>query len=192
MRSERPDNSGRRFSAKEDSRIVSIVSSCKIRSKFDLGQICQEFDSDYDPDVNVPYMIYRPEYTSAKAIVYSKGSIVLAGEKTFSSMETTQEKLIKEFSDRGYDTSFARPWKISNIVSKVTLRHMVRLSEIPPQDDIRMEYEPEQFPGAILHFNSSKVVILVFSSGNVMVTGAKSDMDLQMAYEYLGELINII
>ena len=36
-------------------------------------------------------------------------------------------------------------------------------------------YEPEQFPGLIYRMGNPKVVILVFASGNLVCTWAKSE-----------------
>jgi transcription initiation factor TFIID TATA-box-binding protein len=36
------------------------------------------------------------------------------------------------------------------------------------------KYDPEEFPGFILHFNDPKTVVFVFSSGEIICTGAKN------------------
>ena len=37
-----------------------------------------------------------------------------------------------------------------------------------------IEYEPEQFPGLVYRIKQPKVVVLIFSSGKLVVTGGKS------------------
>ena len=47
------------------------------------------------------------------------------------------------------------------------------------------EYEPEQFPGVIYRLKEPKVAILIFRSGKVVCTGAKSPDLARFAFELL-------
>jgi transcription initiation factor TFIID TATA-box-binding protein len=40
-----------------------------------------------------------------------------------------------------------------------------------------IEYEPEQFPGLIYRIKQPKVVVLIFSSGKLVIKGGKSPAD---------------
>ena len=44
-----------------------------------------------------------------------------------------------------------------------------------------IEYEPEQFPGLVFRMKDPKVVILIFSTGKVICTGAKSKENVDQA-----------
>jgi transcription initiation factor TFIID TATA-box-binding protein len=37
-----------------------------------------------------------------------------------------------------------------------------------------IEYEPEQFPGLVYRIKQPKVVVLIFSSGKLVITGGKT------------------
>ncbi len=54
------------------------------------------------------------------------------------------------------------------------------------------EYEPEQFPGLVYRLQDPKVVLLLFGSGKVVCTGAKTKDDAKLgverAYDRLSEL----
>ncbi len=63
--------------------------------------------------------------------------------------------------------------KIVNIVASASLEHdipLIKLAEALPNT----EYNPEQFPGLVLRIKEPKTSALVFSSGKVVCTGAKS------------------
>jgi TATA-box binding protein (TBP) (component of TFIID and TFIIIB) len=49
------------------------------------------------------------------------------------------------------------------------------------------EYEPEQFPGLVFWPDDHPVVILVFASGKVVVTGAKDINAAEEAFQSLKE-----
>ena len=45
------------------------------------------------------------------------------------------------------------------------------------------EYEPEQFPGLVYRLSDPKVVLLLFGSGKVVCTGAKTKQDARLGVE---------
>jgi transcription initiation factor TFIID TATA-box-binding protein len=42
-----------------------------------------------------------------------------------------------------------------------------------------IEYEPEQFPGLVYRIKVPKVVVLIFSSGKLVITGGKSQEECE-------------
>lgn len=48
---------------------------------------------------------------------------------------------------------------------------------------IKNSYEPELFPGLVYRMLRPRVVILVFVSGKLVLTGAKSRFDIYEAFE---------
>jgi len=62
---------------------------------------------------------------------------------------------------------------IQNIVVSTSLEHdipLIKLAEVLPNT----EYNPEQFPGLVMRIKDPKTSALIFSSGKVVLTGAKS------------------
>jgi len=52
-----------------------------------------------------------------------------------------------------------------------------------------MMYEPEQFPGAVYRMDEPKVVILLFSSGKLVITGAKSEEQVRIAADKIRAIL---
>ena len=48
-----------------------------------------------------------------------------------------------------------------------------------------LQYEPELFPGLIYRMKSPKVVMLIFVSGKVVLTGEHPVMEISASTEYL-------
>lgn len=63
--------------------------------------------------------------------------------------------------------------RIENVVASTSLGDELDLQSIALSLD-GAEYEPEQFPGLIYRLKSPKTAILLFRSGKVVCTGAKS------------------
>jgi transcription initiation factor TFIID TATA-box-binding protein len=55
-----------------------------------------------------------------------------------------------------------------------------------------IEYEPEQFPGLVYRLSDPKVVILLFGSGKLVVTGGKKPEDMVNAVDRIVEELNSV
>jgi len=81
--------------------------------------------------------------------------------------------------------------KIQNIVASASLEHdipLLKLAEALPNT----EYNPEQFPGLVMRIKEPKTSALIFSSGNIVCTGAKSMGKVKQAVEAIIKNINKI
>jgi transcription initiation factor TFIID TATA-box-binding protein len=70
--------------------------------------------------------------------------------------------------------------KVENVVASTSLNVPIKLENLVSKLD-NVEYEPEQFPGLVLRLKDPKVAALIFSSGKVVCTGAKSPKDSKIA-----------
>ena len=81
--------------------------------------------------------------------------------------------------------------KIQNIVASANLQSTLNLEAVALELE-NTEYEPEQFPGLVYRLSDPKVVLLLFGSGKVVCTGAKTKSDAKLgvenAYDRLSEL----
>ena len=67
----------------------------------------------------------------------------------------------------------ARDIKVVNIVVSTSLEHDIPLEKMAATLS-NTEYNPEQFPGLVIRIKEPKTSALIFSSGNVVCTGARS------------------
>lgn len=72
--------------------------------------------------------------------------------------------------------------KVQNIVASANLMKTLNLEAVA-LDLENTEYEPEQFPGLVYRLGEPKVVLLLFGSGKVVCTGAKTISDAQLGVE---------
>ena len=54
------------------------------------------------------------------------------------------------------------------------------------------EYEPEQFPGLVYRMTEPKVAFLLFGSGKIVITGARSVKDVNIAVEKVSRKLKAI
>ena len=76
--------------------------------------------------------------------------------------------------------------KTQNIVTSVNLQRTINIEKFA-RSLPKVMYEPEQFPGLIMRFPGSTVA-LVFASGKIVLTGAKSYRELNSAYFELNRI----
>ena len=53
-----------------------------------------------------------------------------------------------------------------------------------------MQYEPEVFPGLVYRMHSPKVTFLIFVSGKIVVTGAKSEKIIQESFTEIYKIVH--
>jgi len=63
--------------------------------------------------------------------------------------------------------------RIENVVAFAVLNRKVSLTRLVEKMD-NTEYEPEQFPGLVHRINEPRASALIFSSGKIVCTGAKT------------------
>ncbi len=74
--------------------------------------------------------------------------------------------------------------KIENMVSAITLDVKIDLKKFVSKVK-GIEYNPENFPGAVFRIHDPKLAMLIFSSGKVICTGARSTEDIDAAVKQL-------
>jgi len=70
--------------------------------------------------------------------------------------------------------------RIENVVASVTLNQRFDLNAIV-KGNPGVEYRPERFPGLVFRLKKPKTAILIFSTGKMVCTGAKSENESKKA-----------
>ena len=78
--------------------------------------------------------------------------------------------------------------KIVNVVVSTKIGDNIDLEEVAMILE-NAEYEPEQFPGLVYRLDDPKVVVLIFGSGKVVITGLKSEEDAKRALKKILDTI---
>jgi len=70
--------------------------------------------------------------------------------------------------------------RIQNVVASATLNQKFDLNAIVKGNPL-VEYRPEKFPGLVFRLKRPKTAILIFSTGKMVCTGAKSEKESKRA-----------
>lgn len=79
-------------------------------------------------------------------------------------------------------------YKIENIVASASLDVELDLYGIAMEVE-NVEYEPEQFPGAILKLKDLGTTLLLFKNGKMICTGGEEEQDVKKSVNKAYELI---
>ena len=77
---------------------------------------------------------------------------------------------------------------VVNLVATANLNMTLDLFKTAMALD-NVEYEPEQFPGAILRIHDPKLTLLLFKNGKLICAGAKKEEDLKKGLKKAAKLI---
>ncbi|XP_061370736.1 TATA-box-binding protein-like [Gastrolobium bilobum] len=82
----------------------------------------------------------------------------------------------------GFPAKF-KDFKIQNIVGSCDVKFPIRLEGLAYSHGAFSSYEPELFPGLIYRMKQPKIVLLIFVSGKIVLTGAKVRDETYTAFE---------
>jgi transcription initiation factor TFIID TATA-box-binding protein len=102
------------------------------------------------------------------------------------------KKIVKKTktSEKALDTP-ARDLQIVNIVVSSSLEHNIPLEKMAATLS-NTEYNPEQFPGLVIRIKDPKTSALIFSSGKIVCTGARSIQKVEESIQKIIESLQKI
>ncbi|VVC02251.1 TATA-box-binding protein [uncultured archaeon] len=163
-----------------DFKITNMVSSAKLGLELDLFYIAQRIkEIEYEPE-QFPGAILKFKDPKASLLLFKNGKVVCVGCKDEATIEKTLEKTVKLLKPYAKKilTNKKPVFVVTNIVASANLNMPLDLFAIAyKMKDV--EYEPEQFPGAILKFKDPKVSLLLFKNGKVICAGATNKKQIK-------------
>ena len=163
-------------------RIENIVASAKITDSLDLPQIASSIkDAEYNKK-RFPGVVIRMQDPKIAALVFGSGKVVLTGAKSVENLTRGLNILGELLRNLGIEITNELSYKVQNIVTSADLGSGINLNKIAVGFNLeKIEYEPEQFPGLVYRLDDPKVVVLLFGSGKLIITGGKVQEDAQRA-----------
>jgi len=147
-------------------------------------------DVEFDPD-RFPGLVYRLKKPKTATLVFSTGKMVCTGAKSAKESKRAVHKIVKLVNEAGIKMSRKPEITVQNIVASASLGAELNSASLGAELNLELAamklentlYEPEQFPGVIYRMREPKVVLLLFGSGKVVITGAKFESQIQEAAE---------
>jgi transcription initiation factor TFIID TATA-box-binding protein len=165
--------------------IVNVVASTKLADAFDLLKIEVELVGAVYNKKKFPGLVYRVKDPKAAFLIFTSGKIVCTGSKNVADVRTVITNLAKTLKSIGFEKiDLEAEIHVQNIVASADLKTDLNLNAVALGLGLEnIEYEPEQFPGLVYRIKQPKVVVLIFSSGKLVITGGKSPEECEEGAE---------
>ena len=146
-------------------------------------------NAEYNPR-KVNAVVIRFRSPRSTCMVYGQGKIMITGARTEEDSLAAARKAAKIVSKCGYTSAVFTEFKVENLVASTDIRFPVRLEGVAQEHRSTSSYEPELFPGLVYRLFNPKVTILVFVSGKVVITGARSRVEVRDAFSKIYPLLH--
>lgn len=166
--------------------VENVVASTGIDQELDLATLAGDLShTEYDPD-QFPGLVYRTTDPQATSLIFRSGQIVCTGAKSIDAVHTALECTFEQLRALQIDVPNDPEITVQNIVTSADLGTPLTLNAIAIGLGLEnIEYEPEQFPGLVYRLDRLPVVILLFGSGKLVITGAQEINQASQGIEIL-------
>lgn len=148
----------------------NVVATVNLDCKLDLKEIALKArNAEYNPK-RFAAVIMRIREPKATALIFSSGKMVCTGSKSETDARLAARKFARILQKLEMEVTF-KEFKVQNMVGSCDVRFPIRLEGLAATHSHFCSYEPELFPGLIYRMIDPKVVLLIFVSGKVVLTG---------------------
>ncbi|KAH8833912.1 TBP-domain-containing protein [Flagelloscypha sp. PMI_526] len=161
--------------------LQNIVATVNLDCRLDLKTIALHArNAEYNPK-RFAAVIMRIRDPKTTALIFASGKMVVTGAKSEDDSRLASRKYARIVQKLGFDAKFSE-FKIQNIVGSCDVKFPIRLEGLAYSHGQFSSYEPELFPGLIYRMLKPKVVLLIFVSGKIVLTGAKVREEIYTAF----------
>lgn len=173
--------------------IHNLVTTCEISSSvkpIDLQFLYESLPGSYYDRKRFAAITIRLSEPLTTALLFTSGKLVVTGSKTFKEAVYACLKIVRMLEDSVPGVSFH--------CTHAQIQNMVAHASIPlctgQSLNVRRFYEDNAsfsthqqglFPGLVYRPPKSPVVLLLFLSGKIVITGGKSEKDIYTGFEKL-------
>ena len=174
-------------------KIENIVVYSQIADSFNIQQLSEEMPEFlYNPD-DFNGVTLKLDEPKTAVLILPNGRAICTGAKTIEDAETSIKKVANKLKKVGFTIVSKPKVETQNIIASTDVEKELHLSSISTGLILEhVNYEPENFPGLIYKMDDIGAIMLLFSSGKIVCTGAKNMEDVSTAFETMKEKLSSI
>jgi transcription initiation factor TFIID TATA-box-binding protein len=170
----------------ESLKIENIVASGVIAESIDLVDFSEKTGNCELNKKRFPGAVYRIADPKIACLIFSSGKIVITGVRNDKALADGLAIVIKSLKAAGIKPLKEPKVAITNMVCSYNLNRYINLNKMTVTLNVEnVEYEPEQFPGLVYRIQDPKIVVLIFSSGKIILTGGRNLEDVKKGLDVL-------
>ena len=177
----------------ESLKIENIVASGIIADSIDLVEFSANVENCELNKKRFPGAVYRIADPKIACLIFSSGKIVLTGIRNTKALTDGLAIVINSLKKVGIQPLKEPKVAITNMVCSYNLGRYINLNKLTVTLNLEnIEYEPEQFPGLVYRIKEPKIVVLIFSSGKIILTGGKNLEDVKAGLDVLEQKLESV
>ncbi len=173
--------------------IVNLVASGNLNATLDLYNLAITIPNiEYEPE-QFPGAILKLKEPRVSMLLFKNGKVICSGassEPQISLAIFKASKLIHEIQ-KSVKIQKNAEYTVVNLVATANLNITLDLFKTAMELE-NVEYEPEQFPGAILRISEPKLTLLLFKNGKLICAGAKKEEYLKKGLRIAAKLVRAV
>ena len=170
--------------------IVNIVASSNLNATLDLYNLAVSIPNiEYEPE-QFPGAILKLKEPKVSMLLFKNGKVICSGAGSELQIAQAIRKASKLIHGIQKQVKIQKTvnYNVVNLVATANLNQNLDLFQTAMDLD-NVEYEPEQFPGAILRIADPKLTLLLFKNGKMICAGAKKESLLRKGLKVAEELV---
>lgn len=171
--------------------VENIVASAQVSNGFDIEILSEKMPGgSYNPD-EFDGLTMKFDQPKVAVLVLSTGKLICTGGKSIEETNIAIEKGVKKIKDAGVGTKKSYNVMVENVIVSTDLKKALNLEHASKSLPLKnVDYKPKDFPGLI--YRTDGEVILLFSSGRAVCTGAESIDEASEALKRIEEKLTSI
>jgi transcription initiation factor TFIID TATA-box-binding protein len=172
----------------ESLKIENIVASGVIAESVDLVSFSEKTANCELNKRRFPGAVYHIADPKIACLIFSSGKIVLTGLRNQKALADGLAIVIESLKKAGMKPLKEPRVVVTNMVCSYNLGKYININRLSVTLNLEnIEYEPEQFPGLVYRIKDPKIVVLIFSSGKIILTGGRTLEDIKKGLDILEE-----
>lgn len=162
-------------------KMQNIMATVNLGCRVELDKITQTVrNAEYNPK-RFQAVIMRIREPRTTALIFASGKMIVTGARSETDAMNAGKKYTAIIQKVGFAVQFG-DFKIQNITATCDCGFPIRIEALCYANQSNSTYEPELFPGLVYRMTDPKVVMLIFVSGKIVLTGARSIDALTLAF----------
>lgn len=165
-------------------RIENVVAKARLGGPFDLPLLAKRLrEVDYRPERFMGLVVRVPE---GHALVFEDGGVVVTGARGVEEALVQLEHVRELLAQAEAETTGVEGFTVRNLVVSTDMGGTLPLDQLAlafTEEDL--EYDPEDFPGLLMHLKEPRLTLLLFQSGKVVATGSDDMVAVEEALQGL-------
>lgn len=172
-------------------KIENIVAYAQIAQGLNIEDLVEKIpDFQYKPDEFFGVTL-RLDDPKTAVLLLPSGKAICTGAKNMEDVEASIKKITSKIKHVGIIVKTKPKVETQNIIVSTDVKKELHLSSISKGLLLEhVNYEPEHFPGLIYNMDDIGALLLIFSSGKIVCTGAKNMEDASKAIEMMKEKLS--